>query len=111
MKVSELAKELGITSKEVVEKAANMGIEAKAAQSNRSDIDATAIKNSILAKKKKGVNVNVYTFPKTKLSQTDISNFNAQYPNLTIQHTTKMHDRFMIIDRETLSMLIRVCPP
>lgn len=48
-----MQKELGITSKEVVEKAANMGIEAKAAQSNLSDIDATAIKNSILARKRR----------------------------------------------------------
>ena len=53
MKVSDLAKELGITSKEIVEKAKQMGIEAKAAQSNLTDIDATAIKNNILAKKKK----------------------------------------------------------
>ena len=68
MKVSELAKELGITSKEVVEKAANMGIEAKAAQSNLSDIDATAIKNSILAKKKKDAETKIV---KAKSRKTD----------------------------------------
>ena len=68
MKVSELAKELGITSKEVVEKAANMGIEAKAAQSNLSDIDATAIKNSILVKKKKDAETKIV---KAKSRKTD----------------------------------------
>ena len=57
---------------------------------------------NILAKKKKGVNVNVYTFPKTKLSQTDISNFNAQYPNITVKYSNAFHDRFIIVDGKTV---------
>ena len=44
MKVSDLAKELGMTSKEIVEKAVAMGIEVKAAQSNMTDNDAAALK-------------------------------------------------------------------
>ena len=55
-----------------------------------------------LAKKKKGVNIIIYTDPKTKLTAQDIQTFNAQYPTITLNHTTKMHDRFMIIDNKVL---------
>lgn len=55
-----------------------------------------------LAKKKKGVNVTIYTDPKTKLTVQDIQKFNSQYPTLTVKHTTTMHDRFLIIDKKTL---------
>ncbi len=51
-----------------------------------------------LAKKKKGVSVKIYTDPKTKLTTQDVQAFNAQYPTLTVNHTTKTHDRFLIID-------------
>ena len=55
-----------------------------------------------LAKKKKGVNVTIYTDPKTKLTAQDIQAFNNQYPTLTVYHTTKTHDRFLIIDKTTI---------
>ncbi len=55
-----------------------------------------------LAKKKKGVNVIIYTDPKTKLTSQDIQTFNKQYPTIILNHTTKMHDRFMIIDNKVL---------
>lgn len=55
-----------------------------------------------LAKKKKGVNVTIYTDPKTKLTAQDIQTFNAQYPTLTLNYTTKTHDRFLIIDNSTI---------
>ena len=55
-----------------------------------------------LAKKKSGVNVIIYTDPKTKLTTQDIQKFNAQYPQLTVNYTSKMHDRFLIIDRKIL---------
>ncbi len=55
-----------------------------------------------LAKKQKGVNVTIYTDSKTKLTAQDVQNFNAQYPFLTLKYTTKMHDRFMIIDNKVL---------
>ena len=55
-----------------------------------------------LSKKKKGVNITIYTDPKTKLTVQDIQKFNAQYPTLTVNHTTKMHDRFLIVDNKTL---------
>ena len=55
-----------------------------------------------LAKKQKGVNVIIYTDPKTKLTAQDVQAFNAQYPTLTLNFTTKAHDRFLIIDQTTM---------
>ena len=55
-----------------------------------------------LAKKKTGVNVTIYTTPKTKLTAQDVQTFNAQYPTLTVNYTTKTHDRFLIIDNTTI---------
>ena len=55
-----------------------------------------------LAKKKKGVNVTIYTDPKTKLTAQDVQAFNSQYPTLTLNFTTKAHDRFLIIDQTTM---------
>ena len=55
-----------------------------------------------LAKKQKGVNVTIYTDPKTKLTSQDVQLFNSQYPTLTLNYTTKMHDRFMIIDNKVI---------
>jgi hypothetical protein len=56
----------------------------------------------MLSKKKKDVSVSIITFPKTKICDTDINRFNAQYPQLEMKSQTKVHDRFMIIDREKL---------
>lgn len=56
---------------------------------------------NILAKKKDGVDVTFYTLPSARLTAQDIANFNAQYPNLTVKHTTAFHDRFMVIDGAT----------
>ena len=54
------------------------------------------------AKKQPAVSVTVFTAPKTRLTAQDIQKFNAQYPTLTVNHTTKMHDRFLIIDKQNL---------
>ncbi len=54
------------------------------------------------AKKQNGVNVTIYTDPKTKLTAQDVQAFNTQYPTLTLNFTRKMHDRFMIIDNKIL---------
>ena len=53
---------------------------------------------NILAKKKAGVDVFLYTLPSAKISSQDINNFNSQYPTLTVKKTTVFHDRFLIID-------------
>ena len=54
------------------------------------------------SKKRKDVKVTIYTDPKTKLSEQDVQKFNEQYPQLTLKHSTKVHDRFLIIDDNTL---------
>lgn len=53
---------------------------------------------NILAKKNTGVDVKVYTYASARLTNTDIANFNAQYPNLTVKKTQVFHDRFIILD-------------
>ena len=55
---------------------------------------------NILSKKKDGVNVCVYTYENTRLTDTDIDNFNKQYPLLSVKTTQIFHDRFIVIDDE-----------
>ena len=55
-----------------------------------------------LSKKRNDVKVTIYTDPKTKLSEQDVQKFNEQYPQLTLKHLTKVHDRFLIIDNKIL---------
>lgn len=63
-------------------------------------VDITILER--LSKKKSGVNVTIYTHPQTTLTNIDVQKFNAQYSTLTLNHTTKMHDRFLIIDKTEL---------
>ena len=56
---------------------------------------------NILAKKNTGVDVKVYTYASARLTNTDVANFNAQYPNLTVKKTQVFHDRFIILDGKT----------
>ena len=51
-----------------------------------------------LAKKQSGVNVKIYTHPRTTLTQLDVDTFNRQYPQLELHTTNSMHDRYLIID-------------
>lgn len=53
---------------------------------------------NILAKKREGVTVTVWTHPKTRLTTKDVENFNAQYPALEVHYTKAFHDRFLILD-------------
>jgi len=53
---------------------------------------------NIIAKKTDGVDVTIWTHPRTSLTQLDVDAFNAQYPQLTVEHTTAFHDRFLILD-------------
>jgi phage regulator Rha-like protein len=55
-----------------------------------------------LSKKQPNVNVTIYTQSNTRLTAQDVQTFNAQYPTLTLRHTSAMHDRFLIIDNATL---------
>ena len=63
-------------------------------------VDLTVLER--LAKKQNGVNVQLYTDSKTKITNLDVQKFNAQYPTLTLNFTSKMHDRFLIIDNSVL---------
>lgn len=63
-------------------------------------VDLTVLER--LAKKKKGVNVLLYTDSKTKITNLDVQKFNGQYPTLTLNFTSKMHDRFLIVDNSVL---------
>ena len=63
-------------------------------------VDLTVLER--LAKKQKGVNVLLYTDSKTKITNLDVQKFNAQYPTLTLNFTSRMHDRFLIIDNSVL---------
>ena len=60
-------------------------------------VDVTTL--NIFAKKADGVNVSIWTNPRTHLTQQDVDTFNAQYPQLTVGYTTAFHDRFLIVDR------------
>lgn len=55
---------------------------------------------NILAKKREGVAVAVYTSG-NRLTRDDVDVFNAQYPSLTVLRTRAFHDRFLILDGET----------
>ena len=54
---------------------------------------------NILSKKKENVAVIIYTLQRTKLSQTDVDNFNAQYPKMDVKYKRAFHDRFLILDK------------
>ena len=53
---------------------------------------------NILAKKRENVKAQLYTVKRTRLSSTDIKNFNQQYPALSVNYTEEFHDRFLIVD-------------
>ena len=63
-------------------------------------VDITVLER--LSTKNSGVDVTIYTLPNTRLTAQDVRSFNAQYPTLTVKHTTSMHDRFLIIDNSIL---------
>ena len=57
---------------------------------------------NILSKKNTGVDVKIITYSNARLSNTDITNFNAQYPNLMVKRSQVFHDRFIILDSSTV---------
>lgn len=57
----------------------------------------------LLAKKAKGVTVEVVASPRgNKLSASDIAKFNAQYGGLAVRTSRNFHDRFLIVDDKKL---------
>ena len=60
----------------------------------------------MLAKKRKGVKVEVVASPRgNKLAQSDVDKFNAQYGGLMVKTSLAFHDRFLIIDSKELYLI------
>ena len=60
----------------------------------------------MLAKKRKGVMVEVVTSPRgNKLAASDITKFNTQYGGLSVKTSMAFHDRFLIIDDKELYLI------
>ena len=60
----------------------------------------------MLAKKRKGVVVEVVTSPRgNKLAASDIAKFTAQYGGLSVKTSIAFHDRFLIIDDKELYLI------
>ncbi len=61
-------------------------------------VDETVL--NLLTKKKKNVEVTIFTNNITKAMLLDVEKFNSQYPTLELKEFTKAHDRFLIIDNK-----------
>ena len=67
----------------------------------------------LFAKKRKGVRLTIFTsehydkkhVPHRKISDADITAFNAQYPKLAVRYNETFHDRFLIIDDKELYLI------
>ena len=62
---------------------------------DRTILDRLVVKN-------KNVKVIIYTSINSKILGTDINTFNKQYGLLNVNYTTKVHDRYIIIDQNNL---------
>ena len=56
----------------------------------------------LLSKRNKGVKVEIYTNEISAQLKLDLVRYNAQYPTLEVKKFTKSHDRFLIIDHQTV---------
>lgn len=74
---------------------------------------ATVETLDMLADKKTGVAVTVVTSghfdkngnPHPKITQADVTKFNAQYPRLSLHFSENFHDRFLILDDKELYLI------
>ena len=53
----------------------------------------------LLSKRKAGVTARIITWQLSQVLATDLSRYNQQYPPITIEESSRYHDRFLIIDR------------
>lgn len=60
---------------------------------------------TMLSEKERGVEVKVYTKEVTKALKLAGDKFNSQYGNLSLHQTNRIHDRFMIIDNQTIYLI------
>lgn len=84
MKIHELAKELDMEAKEVLKKAQSMGIEAKDKDSTLKDIDATAVKNTIL-RGKSGAETKIVKAAPKKAEKTANKKAKIEEPKVTVK--------------------------
>ena len=63
-------------------------------------IDLTVLER--LSKKNPGVDVTIYTLKNTPITQLDIDKFDTQYPSISLKYTSKVHDRFLILDNKEI---------
>ncbi|MCD4772015.1 MAG: ORF6N domain-containing protein [Bacteroidales bacterium] len=56
----------------------------------------------LFTKRNKNVRAVIYTKNITKILKQDVKKHNSQYPKIEIKEFTKAHDRFMIIDQNTI---------
>ncbi|WP_423128063.1 virulence RhuM family protein [Gaoshiqia sp. Z1-71] len=57
---------------------------------------------ALLSKRKANVSATVYSANISHQLKLDLKRFNAQYPRIEIKQFTRSHDRFLIIDRQTI---------
>ena len=57
---------------------------------------------TLLSKRTASISAIIYTANISKQLMLDLQRHNAQYPKIEIKQFTKAHDRFLIIDRETV---------
>ncbi len=63
-------------------------------------IDETVL--TLLSKMTYNVTATIFTKSITRQLSLDIKKYNAQYPKITVNQFSKSHDRFLIIDHETI---------
>jgi len=56
----------------------------------------------LVSKRNSGVEATIYTANVSEQLRLDLKKFNAQYPEVKVKPFTKSHDRFLIIDSETV---------
>ena len=74
---------------------------------------ATVETLDLFTKKRKGIKLTIFTsehydkrhVPHHKISDADISTFNAQYPKLAVRYNESFHDRFLIVDDKELYLI------
>lgn len=60
---------------------------------------------TMMSEKERGVEVEIYTKELSKALLLAQDKFNSQYGNLSLHQTNRIHDRFMIIDSQTIYLI------
>ena len=60
---------------------------------------------TMMSEKAQGVQVEIYTKEISKALKLSEEKFNNQYRNLSVHQTNRIHDRFLIIDNETIYLI------